>query len=538
MNDMIQILDNQIQIKEWAGQRVVTFQDIDTVHQRARGTASRNFRDNRDKFIEGTDFFKVCADEIRRHKILGLSNKTHETMTLITESGYLMIVKSLHDDLAWAVQRALVNTYFKVKEEAAQVEETTVAVVNHETILRAATIMASCLEPNRPYVVNLLREIVPTIDQAPTVTVQVEDKPIEVPQLPSPETAVVTNTRKKTRETHKYLLYPVTKKENVEGMDLVEENISAAQLSADEVKRLLVSHNATADSHPDIRQRFINDNLLDNHNFAHPINQRGQTRYEVYWASSYTIDRWKLRCNIQDGSRGSIQLEDGGIRLTNLAYTVSLLQILDEDLTKYLLGKTVTLSFLINSGTIFAMSCDIPLSPDDNLVIKQSSFSIESAIWTLAITYVNTNGAKNLWVDIETPYYTSCLINAAKLELGERQTLAHQENGKWVLNEIPNYQTELAKCRHYYRPASLLCYGTAKSASEVTMMHETPEDMRISNPTFVPTYASAYMPNGWSTNNASDIKINGSEFTVSGLNSQVAGTFGYGTIRGAWNAEL
>ena len=38
-----------------------------------------------------------------------------------------MIVKSLHDDLAWAVQRLLVNTYFKAKEQAAaQVEETTV----------------------------------------------------------------------------------------------------------------------------------------------------------------------------------------------------------------------------------------------------------------------------------------------------------------------------------------------------------------------------------------------------------------------------
>ena len=52
----IQVLSNQLQVKEWAGQRVITFQDIDTVHQRPRGTASRNFRENRDKFIEGTDF--------------------------------------------------------------------------------------------------------------------------------------------------------------------------------------------------------------------------------------------------------------------------------------------------------------------------------------------------------------------------------------------------------------------------------------------------------------------------------------------------
>ena len=37
MENSVQVLSNQIQIREWAGQRVVTFQDIDTVHQRPRG---------------------------------------------------------------------------------------------------------------------------------------------------------------------------------------------------------------------------------------------------------------------------------------------------------------------------------------------------------------------------------------------------------------------------------------------------------------------------------------------------------------------
>ncbi|MDC4242763.1 hypothetical protein NE398_21855, partial [Clostridium tertium] len=35
---------------------------------------------------------------------------------LITESGYLMLVKSLQDDLAWKVQRELVNNYFRAKQ--------------------------------------------------------------------------------------------------------------------------------------------------------------------------------------------------------------------------------------------------------------------------------------------------------------------------------------------------------------------------------------------------------------------------------------
>lgn len=37
-------------------------------------------------------------------------------ITLITESGYLMLVKSLQNYLAWKVQRELVNNYFRIKE--------------------------------------------------------------------------------------------------------------------------------------------------------------------------------------------------------------------------------------------------------------------------------------------------------------------------------------------------------------------------------------------------------------------------------------
>lgn len=204
----IQVLSNQLQVKEWEGQRVITFQDIDMVHQRPRGTASRNFRENRDKFIEGTDFFKICADEIRQHNVMEISNMARDFVTVLTESGYLMIVKSLHDDLAWTVQRLLVNCYFRVKEEAAPVEETTLAVVDHETILRAASIMASCPNSTR-YVLNCLRHIIPDIDQPETVTAMIDEKPVEIPKLPAPETAVVTTA--KTRTTSKYPFFNAKK---------------------------------------------------------------------------------------------------------------------------------------------------------------------------------------------------------------------------------------------------------------------------------------------------------------------------------------
>lgn len=43
----MQIQGTEIQIKEYQGKRVVTLKDVDAVHQRKPGTASRNFRENR-----------------------------------------------------------------------------------------------------------------------------------------------------------------------------------------------------------------------------------------------------------------------------------------------------------------------------------------------------------------------------------------------------------------------------------------------------------------------------------------------------------
>lgn len=45
-----------------------------------------------------------------------MDKRQQNDITLITESGYLMLVKSFTDDLAWTVQRALIKTYFKAQE--------------------------------------------------------------------------------------------------------------------------------------------------------------------------------------------------------------------------------------------------------------------------------------------------------------------------------------------------------------------------------------------------------------------------------------
>lgn len=116
MNDLIIINNTSLGIKEYNGQRVVTFKDIDVVHQRPDGTAKRNFIANRKHFFEGEDFFKVCVDEIRSNKIFDISPKAQSDIILLTESGYLMLVKSFTDELAWSVQRQLVNSYFRVQK--------------------------------------------------------------------------------------------------------------------------------------------------------------------------------------------------------------------------------------------------------------------------------------------------------------------------------------------------------------------------------------------------------------------------------------
>lgn len=182
MNDVMNICGTDVVIKEWHGKRVVTFKDIDTVHQRPEGTAHRNFKANRNRFISGVDFFRVKPSDFQKDEIRPTEINNNGT-TLITESGYLMLVKSFTDDLAWKVQRELVDSYFRVREHIEPVkQDIQVSAIHPEIFLEAARIMASVPDSQR-YVINCLRHIVPDIDELPTVTLQTENAVIEVPVL-------------------------------------------------------------------------------------------------------------------------------------------------------------------------------------------------------------------------------------------------------------------------------------------------------------------------------------------------------------------
>lgn len=114
MPKTISINEQTVSVKEYNGNRVVTFKDIDTVHGRPNGTARKRFNDNKRYFIEGEDYFVRKTDEAKSEYGIIAPNG----LVLITESGYLMLAKSFTDDLAWKVQRELVNRYFKATEEA------------------------------------------------------------------------------------------------------------------------------------------------------------------------------------------------------------------------------------------------------------------------------------------------------------------------------------------------------------------------------------------------------------------------------------
>ena len=121
MSELIKINNQQLPVKDYNGQRVVTLKEIDTVHGRTSGTARRSFNVNKKRFIEGIDYFVRNSSEARNEYGIAAPNG----LVLITESGYLMLAKSFTDDLAWQVQRELVNSYFRSKTEQFEPEQLT-----------------------------------------------------------------------------------------------------------------------------------------------------------------------------------------------------------------------------------------------------------------------------------------------------------------------------------------------------------------------------------------------------------------------------
>ena len=170
----------------------------------------------------------------------------------------------------------------------------------------------------------------------------------------------------------------------------------------------------------------VNDNLLGNWYFGNPVNQRGASG--TISTAGYFFDRWKL-------VSGSVTINSGGIVLNGTIAQVR----------EYAVGQAVTATVLTPDGVT-----DVTPVYDDE-----------------AKTFTVTAQGKT--------------IKAVKLELGTQQTLAHQENGVWVLNEIPDYVEQLRKCQRYLyvQSGSMMVCGVLTGSKKIlTLAIPVPSPMR------------------------------------------------------------
>ena len=194
--------------------------------------------------------------------------------------------------------------------------------------------------------------------------------------------------------------------------------------------------------------QLSNPNLLDNWYFGNPVNQRGQTEYVVSAKSNaYTIDRWQMFYYA-----GSVSLENDGITIsanagTNVAFVQKHENGLPDQYANFAYrGMKATLSALASDGTLGSKTFTFPETYQGNTTVV--SFDILSEI-SIQIYFHNTAG---VMTRIYVNKGKSVTLKGIKLELGSQQTLAHQDaDGNWVLNEIPDYGEQLARCQRYFQ---------------------------------------------------------------------------------------
>lgn len=201
-----------------------------------------------------------------------------------------------------------------------------------------------------------------------------------------------------------------------------------------------------------VNNSIVRPNLLRNAYFVgggsqlgdgiFPVNQRGQQSYSN---NAYTIDGWIL-------TKGTVNVKSDCVQFvsnSDAAYKRFRLRLG----APLVAGQTYTLSLLCkkNSGAAY-----IRLLYGSTSVMPGGSKEIPANSGVQLVTNTVTvptgqdyeNGVEILVMNASSNT-ADVDMYAWKLELGDTQTLAHQENGAWVLNEIPDFGAELAKCQRY-----------------------------------------------------------------------------------------
>lgn len=185
-----------------------------------------------------------------------------------------------------------------------------------------------------------------------------------------------------------------------------------------------------------------NPNLLDNWYFVNPVNQRGQTEY----TTNYAIDRWWL----QDST--SLNVVDGGINVIGK-------WDIEQFFEKALPNGTYTLSLLYKDKTGSDPLRLIAANRSSGDVAQQLT---QDASGIICVTFTSDKCDKIVAGFAGSTDNVATFV-AVKLELGDTQTLAHKENGVWVLNEIPDFGEQLRRCQRYYYSSMYNSVGESNS---------------------------------------------------------------------------
>lgn len=178
-----------------------------------------------------------------------------------------------------------------------------------------------------------------------------------------------------------------------------------------------------------------NKNLLRNWYFVgggsgrgvFPVNQRGST---TYTGIGYMFDGWY---NEQAKHQATIASEYIRWTRTTTTGNPSIQQFIQLPSGTYTISMIYRTNFEHLKFRGVSGNYYIPISNDWTLYSRTYTGSfVSTGVQDLSGSYD------------ETGHYID--IKAFKLEYGSMQTLAHQENGVWILNEIPNYDDELLKC--------------------------------------------------------------------------------------------
>lgn len=159
------------------------------------------------------------------------------------------------------------------------------------------------------------------------------------------------------------------------------------------------------------------------------MNQRGQTEYT---AAGYTIDRWFLE------QPHNLKIDATGLHFTPSSSDsfTNLIQKIPVEQWAILNGKTITVSALTSDGKLLYESGT--WTPESGPVVRFDNFEFSSSAFVDAQSYQ----LGRLYVYAGK----SADVLAVKVELGDTQTLAHKEGDKWVLNEIPDHESQLLSC--------------------------------------------------------------------------------------------